>query len=245
MTNIRIPKNVTEIGNDAFRDRTDLSSITIPSSVTSIGNNAFSGCTGLTSITIPHSVTEIGVQAFSDCTGLTSVIFESSSSVSVIKQRAFSNCTGLTTVLIPISVTTIGWGLFMGCTRLTVYAETAKRQVGWNEAWNILNSEADERVPVQWGSFIINPPQYLRAIPGDKRVTLDWQIPMPGSLELILYRVYRDDVSIVNIKNQTYTDTDGLSNGSPYFYHVIAVYQKEGVLHESSSSNTVIAVPDP
>lgn len=58
---------VTSIGESAFYNCPDLTSITIPNSVTSIGRNAFAYCTGLTSITIPNSVITIGVQAFAYC----------------------------------------------------------------------------------------------------------------------------------------------------------------------------------
>ena len=49
---------------------------TIPNSVTSIGDLAFSNCFDLTSITIPNSVTSIGNRAFSYCSGLTSITFK-------------------------------------------------------------------------------------------------------------------------------------------------------------------------
>ena len=42
-------------------------SIEIPNSVTEIGVEAFRGCTGLTSIVIPDSVKEIGRFAFRGC----------------------------------------------------------------------------------------------------------------------------------------------------------------------------------
>jgi hypothetical protein len=44
---------VTSIGNMAFYECTNLSSVTIPCRVTSISHNAFTKCTNLTSITIP------------------------------------------------------------------------------------------------------------------------------------------------------------------------------------------------
>ena len=44
--------------------------------VTGIGEVAFFNCTDVTSVTIPDSVTSIGDSAFSRCTGLTSIIFE-------------------------------------------------------------------------------------------------------------------------------------------------------------------------
>ncbi len=62
--------SVTGIGNSAFKNCTDLTSVTIPNSVTTIGNSAFVNCTKLTSVSIPNSVTSIGKRAFSNCTNL-------------------------------------------------------------------------------------------------------------------------------------------------------------------------------
>ena len=59
--------SVTSIGESAFYECWDLTSVTIPNSVTSIGEYAFFGCSGLTSVTIPNSVTSIGDGAFSFC----------------------------------------------------------------------------------------------------------------------------------------------------------------------------------
>jgi len=70
---IIIPEGVTSIGDDAFYDCTNLTSITLPDSVTCIGNGAFSLCSSLTSITIPDSVTSIGDYTFRACTSLTSI----------------------------------------------------------------------------------------------------------------------------------------------------------------------------
>ena len=64
---LKLDKDVTKIGNDAFHHCLSLTSITIPESVTEIGNDAFYGCSSLTSITIPESVTVIGKRAFYGC----------------------------------------------------------------------------------------------------------------------------------------------------------------------------------
>jgi BspA type Leucine rich repeat region (6 copies) len=86
---------VTVIGDYAFSNCTNLTSVIIPNSVISIASFSFPGCTSLTSVTIPNSVTEIG-QAFLGCTSLTSVTI--GNSVTIIRWHAFAGCTGLTSV---------------------------------------------------------------------------------------------------------------------------------------------------
>ena len=90
--------SVTGIGNNAFKDCTNLTCITIPNSVTSIGDKAFSCCSGLTSISIPNSVTNIGDYAFYYCTNLTSI--EIPNSVTSIDVGAFSYCSGLESIIV-------------------------------------------------------------------------------------------------------------------------------------------------
>ena len=116
LTSIAIPDTVTSIGEGAFANCTGLTSITIPDIVTSIGDYAFSWCTGLTNITIPNSVASFGSHAFSYCTGLTSITIPDS--VTCIEYGAFSYCTGLTDITIPNSVTRIN-DAFSYCTGLT------------------------------------------------------------------------------------------------------------------------------
>ena len=88
-----IPNSVTSIGNYAFEDCSNLTSIDIPSSVTSIGNSAFAGCSSLTSIEIPEGVTSIGEYAFYNCRSLTSI--EIPNSVTSIGEKAFNECKNL------------------------------------------------------------------------------------------------------------------------------------------------------
>ncbi len=108
--------NVTCIGENAFRNCTNLTSLNIPNSVKSIGSCAFVGCTGLSSFVIPESITSIGNSAFSDCSNLTSVSIPNS--VNNINSYAFQGCLSLSSVDIPSSVTNIGNGAFLGCTGL-------------------------------------------------------------------------------------------------------------------------------
>ena len=57
---ITIPDSVTSIGEGAFQNIRELSSVTFGNNVTKIGDRAFVGCYDLISMTFPDSLTEIG-----------------------------------------------------------------------------------------------------------------------------------------------------------------------------------------
>lgn len=65
-----IKEGITAIGDCAFDNYTQLTSIEIPSTVTSIGYSAISGCKNLTTLTIPASVTSMGGLAVWNLPGL-------------------------------------------------------------------------------------------------------------------------------------------------------------------------------
>ena len=93
--------DVTEIGEDAFANCSNMTSIKIGNKVKKIYSTAFYGCTGLTTVTIPNSVTWVGGLVFLNCTNLTSVVigkncrFNTTASWSV---NIFEGCTSLTEV---------------------------------------------------------------------------------------------------------------------------------------------------
>ena len=64
--NVIIPDGVTTIGEEAFYECSNLTSISIPKSVKSIEIRAFWEC-GLTSVTLLNSVTSIEDYAFQYC----------------------------------------------------------------------------------------------------------------------------------------------------------------------------------
>ncbi|MBQ7346592.1 MAG: leucine-rich repeat domain-containing protein [Clostridia bacterium] len=58
---------VVAIGDRAFMDNANLTSVTIPDGVTSIGWFAFSGCVSLENVSIPATVQSISYGAFQNC----------------------------------------------------------------------------------------------------------------------------------------------------------------------------------
>ena len=117
LTSISIPNSVTNIGNRVFFGCTSLDDVTLSNQLKSIGSTTFANCTSLTSITIPNSVTNIGSTSFYGCTDLTSVTL--SNQLKEITFRLFMNCSSLTSINIPSSVTAIDIRGFMNCTNLT------------------------------------------------------------------------------------------------------------------------------
>ena len=101
--NTVIPNSVTEIGEGAFYNNANLTSINIPSSVVKIGSAAFWQCTSLTSISIPSSVKTIETQAFLYCKNLASVNI--ADGITKIEDYVFQGCTSLTSFTIPTTVT--------------------------------------------------------------------------------------------------------------------------------------------
>lgn len=135
-------KKVTEIGESAFYQLSNIKSVHIPDGVKSIGSSAFAFCTSLTDIRIPESVTEIGGYAFTQ-TPWQEEQFKQNGGLAIVNhiliaaeegisgdvtipdgvtgigEDLFYNCSGLTGINIPKSVTSIGKSSFTQCENLT------------------------------------------------------------------------------------------------------------------------------
>lgn len=125
--NTKIPESVTGIGEYAFYDCSDLTSLVIPEGVESIGDYAFWGCSGLTTLSIPASVGVIGKCTFAGCSGLTGIsvaegntTYESQSGYNaIIRQSDDALIVGCRNTVIPANVTRIEDYAFFGRTGLT------------------------------------------------------------------------------------------------------------------------------
>ena len=116
LTSITLPNSVTSIGEGAFFDCTSLTSIKLPNSLTNIGGNAFNGCSNLTSIDIPQSVTSIGGMCFEGCSKFTSIVIPQG--VNSLESRCFYGCSSLTSVTVLGKIKDIGISCFENCTAL-------------------------------------------------------------------------------------------------------------------------------
>lgn len=111
-----VPDTVTKIGEEAFRNCSNLISIQLPKSLTTIQNNAFYGCRYLKNITLPSGLTTLGLGAFSNCTSLTEI--QIPSGIATIDKETFLNCTSLATVTFSYGLQEIGLNAFLNCSNL-------------------------------------------------------------------------------------------------------------------------------
>lgn len=93
---ITFSKDITEIGEEAFKDKTTLTSVTLPAGIKRIGDYAFA-YTGLRSFTTPESTYCIDAYAFYNCSKLTDLDL---GSVIMVEDYAFKGCS-LTELYIP------------------------------------------------------------------------------------------------------------------------------------------------
>ena len=105
-----IPASVKRIGEFAFWNHDEISSIDIPGSVEDIGDGAFSDCNKLKEITVPSSVKTIGENAFFGCDKLGKISF--SEGLVSIGRCVFEGCDSLKEIRLPDSLETIGAGAF-------------------------------------------------------------------------------------------------------------------------------------
>ena len=153
-----VEEGVTGIGDYAFYNCTNLTTVVLPSTVKSIRSNplsvtgsgvgegtgtntfsygAFRGCTSLTTINLPEGLEEIGIAAFRDCTSLKSVVLPDS--LKKMGRGAFIGCTGLNEVTFGSGLKETGILAFYNCKSLST--------INWlNPAKNYGNDENGKKI---------------------------------------------------------------------------------------------------
>ena len=113
---LEVGEGIGRIGNQCFKDLTNLEVVWLPESLTGFGTDVFSGCTNLTDIVLPESITSYPDGLFSGCESLTE--FGMRDTVTAIGANVFSGCINLASITIPAGLTSIGDNAFLNCTSL-------------------------------------------------------------------------------------------------------------------------------
>ena len=104
---------VTQIGENAFKGCSAITSVTLPKTLVIIEASAFAGCSALETVNTPQPLSEIRDYAFDGCRSLKA--FSLDASISVLGKGCFRGCTSLKTMKFPTSFTEIPDDAFYGC----------------------------------------------------------------------------------------------------------------------------------
>lgn len=130
---IVIENGVEAIGENAFYDLSNVTSVSMADSVNTIGYHAFAKCTSLQGIALPANCTWYWAWIFEDCTALKWAILPTKSNDGLVTSGTFKNCSSLETVFIGSKHTGLGDEAFNGCTSLkTIIWSTGNVSVGSN-----------------------------------------------------------------------------------------------------------------
>lgn len=113
---INLPDNLIYIGARAFNRCCNLTEITIPKDITEIEKGTFSGCTSLRNVKLPEKLTKIEPFAFDDCPSLTEITLPEN--VDYIGKSAFNRCSKLYKVNLNPKLRVIEANVFQACNSL-------------------------------------------------------------------------------------------------------------------------------
>ena len=117
---VKLPEDLTAIGEKAFAGAENLEKINIPESVTSIGSWSFAGCTTLAEIKLPKKLQSIQPCTFAGCSALTKIVVPNG--ITDIGIGVFRGCVNLEEIYLPDSISQIEFSAFDQCNKLTIYA---------------------------------------------------------------------------------------------------------------------------
>lgn len=206
--NVKLPKDLVYIGDNAFRGCYLLSKVDFSKSLQKIGNSSFEGCYSLTELKIPDTVTDIGNSAFYNCSGVKKVTLPKS--LVNLGQSAFAGCTELTAAEFPETTEYIGPSAFEGCSKLT----TVKLPKNFESIANYTFGNCSSLA-------VINMPEYLISI-GEgafSGCTSLTAVNLPQTTEAIARQAFSNCTNLSTVVVPY--DLDNISDGA--FYNTRAV----------------------
>ncbi len=128
---------VTNILEDGFRQMSSITALYLPSSLKTIGDGAFAECSNLSSIAFNEGLEKIGRYTFGS-TALTEVHIPSG--VTHLGEEAFSFCKSLRTAYVPNTIITMESTIFWMCSSLeAIYCENGANLQQWWHHWDDLD----------------------------------------------------------------------------------------------------------
>lgn len=132
LTSVVIPEGVKTIGDSAFEGCKSLASVDLPESLTTVSSYAFFGCDSLKTVTLYPNTTNIEAYAFYDC-ALESIALPKG--VATIYEGTFGECAALKNIFIPNTVKTVELGAFAGCAKVESVFYEASTNVWYGITW--------------------------------------------------------------------------------------------------------------
>ena len=117
LTSVIIPESITKIGKSSFQNCENLDEITLPKSIEVIDKYAFALCKNIRKISIPPKVKSIEEATFLACENLE--LIEFSDEINNIGPIAFMMCKSLKGIALPERIDNLGTcAIFNGCENL-------------------------------------------------------------------------------------------------------------------------------
>jgi len=118
VSSVKLPDGIRSIGAFAFANCSYLEKIELPNSLTELGESAFSGCRALSgTLTLPNDITNIPKGAFAYCSSLEGVLF--GEKLVSVGENAFTDCADLKSLTFPSSLKSVGGFAFAACSDIT------------------------------------------------------------------------------------------------------------------------------
>ena len=256
LENVTFDKNVTTIGEGAFRYCNKLSRISFTNNITSIGRWAFLGCKGLENLTLPMSMTHIGDEAFSGCTGLTKItvlcslescgtnIFENCNNIKEVLVDCekitpiFRNVSSIKNITLSENVSSIGMQAFSGCSGFTSLKLPSKLTSIESQAFEGCSGFRSLVIPnsvtyIGWGAFR-GCGNLSSVIIGSGVTTIDGEAFNSSTIKKMIWLTntppsgyYYTGAAINYVSNNQYN-----SLSTPIIYPFLSSYfEKDGIIY--------------